>query len=414
MARIDLIRDAQRPKMAARALFKGPQGSGKTWTILSVARYLSGEDGQTYLLDTERESSLTYADVFTFKHLPWRAPYDTAELTHTLAQLDQRVNENDVVIVDSLSHFWSGAGGILDIASGRVQGGWDKARPIQNALVEQLLAMRCHVIIGCRMKNTVQVSDGGKTIETIGLQITQDDALEYEMNIAVQMDMQHNCTVVKSRTTAVPVGRVFPGGMEKKLADDYAEWLAGGIPPANRDDVDRIVAIFGGIVDKEARASLKQAFIEAFGMPNSLPAVEVANAIDWLSEHGAPIEQGPAAANAEAPETPTGGTDRDPAPVTAPEASSPAQPETAAGGSSRFTRAELHANGLDKVAMLAALTAYGISPARESSTNRRLLIDALVADQTWPSAVVADAAPTQSEVTDTEQTPGASEGTPNE
>lgn len=69
MARIDLIRDAERPKMNARALFQGPQGSGKTWTMLSVARHLTkGTEGRILVMDTERESALTYADVFSFKH----------------------------------------------------------------------------------------------------------------------------------------------------------------------------------------------------------------------------------------------------------------------------------------------------------------------------------------------------------
>lgn len=328
-SRLDLIKDAQRPKMSARALFQGPQGSGKTWTTLSIARELTKdvEGAKTLVIDTERESTLTYADVFTFKHLPWRSPYDPAELTHYLGQLDQQYEADDVIIIDSFSHFWSGTGGTLDIASGRVQGGWDKARPIQNSLIEQILSMRCHVLLCARMKNTVQVSDGGKTIETIGLTITQDDTLGYEMNIVLQMDMNHSATVLKSRTTAVPVGRVFPGGHEKKLADDYSEWLAGGIPPANRDDVDRIVGRFAGIVDSEARATLKQAFIARFGMPQSLPATEVPAALQWLEENGAsdsPPPAGPTGADPPATDAENGDGDHAASETSPPEA--PAAP----------------------------------------------------------------------------------------
>lgn len=305
MSRLDLIRDAQRPKMSARALFQGPQGSGKTWTMLSVARLLAGPDGHVYLYDTERESALTYADVFAFRHLPWRPPYDPAELTGTLDAHARDLTDQDVLIVDSFSHFWQGTGGILDIANGRVQGGWDKARPIQNALIEQILAMPCHVLLGARMKNTVLVSDGGKTIENIGLTIVQDDALAYELNIVVQLDAHHSVTVMKSRTPAVPVGRVYPGGYEKKLADDYAEWLAGGIPPANREDVEAIVAVFGGMADREARAALKEAFVAEFGMPHSLSAEAIPAVRAWLDGHGAPVGEGPAAnIDGEAPQSP--------------------------------------------------------------------------------------------------------------
>lgn len=343
MARIDLIRDAQRPKMNARALFQGPQGSGKTWTMLSVARELvKGTDGKVLMIDTERESALTYADVFQFQHLPWQPPYSPEELTATLDQLARSYSGDDVVCIDSLSHFWQGTGGILDIANGRVQGGWDKARPMQNHLVDQLLAMPCHLLLGARMKNSVLVSDNGKTIENVGLTIIQDDTLGYELNIVVQMDMQHNITVMKSRTPAVPVGRVYPGGYEGKLSADYAEWLAGGVPPANREDVDRIVSMFAGISDKPKRAELKEAFVQEFGMPHSLTAEQVPAAVGWLEAMGAPLGVGPAAADGSAQPAPDAqgavpAPEQGDSPAEAPE---PAQGHTAAGPSAEVEQSE--------------------------------------------------------------------------
>ncbi len=300
MARIDLIRTAQRPKMSARALFQGPQGSGKTWTMLSVASLLTkGTTGRVLGIDTERESMLTYADVFAFEHLPWRPPYSPDELTATLDKLATSwvQSTDDVVLIDSSSHFWQGSGGILDIAGGRVQGGWDKARPMQQALVEAMLALPCHLLLGARMKNSVLVSDNGKSIENVGLTIVQDETLGYELNIVCQMDMQHNLSVMKSRTPAVPVGRMYPGGNEGKLAADYAEWLAGGIPPANREDVEAIVEVFAGMADAVARNALKVAFVEEFGMPHSLTAEQVPAARAWLTDQGAAIGEGPPAAD---------------------------------------------------------------------------------------------------------------------
>lgn len=275
--------------------------------MLSVARHLTaGTPGRTLVIDTERESALTYADVFAFEHLPWRPPYSPDELAGTLDQLAAQwvQSPDDVVVVDSFSHFWQGAGGILDIAGGRVQGGWDKARPMQQALVEQILAVPCHILLGARMKNTVLVSDNGRTIENVGLTIVQDDSLAYELNIVVQLDAQHAISVMKSRTPAVPVGRMYPGGSEGKLAQDYANWLAGGVPPANREDVEQIVAVFAGVSDAAARKKLKDGFVAEFGMPHSLTADQVPAAREWLAEHGAPIGEGPAATDP-APEAET-------------------------------------------------------------------------------------------------------------
>lgn len=318
MSRLDLIRDATRPKLSARALFQGPQGSGKTWTALNVARLLTRDVGGRVLgIDTERESMLTYADVYKFKHLPWRPPYDPGELIQVLDAIATRgvpaldlspFGADDVVVIDSFSHFWQGTGGILDIANGRVQGGWDKARPIQNQLVDQLLAIPCHVLLCARMKNSVLVSDNGKTIENVGLTIVQDDNLGYELNVVIQMDMQHNATVMKSRTPAVPVGRMYPGGHEEKLAADYAEWLAGGIPPANREDVERIVGLFAGISDTTQRAHIKNEFVKAFGMPHSLTADQVPAAYQFLAKHGAAVGEGPAAASQTPQDAPAAAT----------------------------------------------------------------------------------------------------------
>lgn len=409
MSRVDLIRDAQRPKLAARALFQGPQGSGKTWTALSVARQMAvhpdGSPATVLMIDTERESSLTYADVFTFKHLPWQAPYDTAELTTTLDTLATHgapnigvdpLGPDDVLVIDSMSHFWQGTGGILDIAHGRVQGGWDKARPIHNALVEQLLAMPCHVLLCARMKNTVLVSEGGKTVETIGLTITQDDTLAYELNVVLQLDMDHSATVVKSRTTAVPVGRVYPGGHETKLAADYTEWLAGGIPPANREDVERIVAVFAGMTDKVARKELKDGFVAELGMPHALTAESVPAAYAWLADHGAEVGEGPAADNdptdapdavAEAdreghpgaaggPEGPAGPV----APPAPPEAQGDAQgPEPAPAGAFDREASARWLDSLDDVAVADLLTEYQLDGKGTKVAKRRRILDHLQA-----------------------------------
>lgn len=417
MSRVNLIRDAQRPKLAARALFQGPQGSGKTWTMLSVARQMAvrpdGTPATVLLIDTERESALTYADVFTFKHLPWQAPYDPAELTSVLDTLATHgapsielppLGADDVLLIDSFSHYWQGTGGILDIANGRVQGGWDKARPIQNALVEQLLAMPCHVLLGARMKNTVLVSDNGKTIENVGLTIVQDDALAYELNVVLQLDTQHNATVMKSRTPAVPVGRVYPGGLQDKLAADYTEWLAGGIPPANREDVERIVGVFAGITDKAKRKELKDSFVESFGMPHALTAESVPAAFQWLADNGAKVGEGPAADNqpseapgsAQQPEPAAEGIDGTEGPAEAPEATtgdtaapeadhtaSEADPE---GTLDRVEAAIEHAAGLQGQALDDALRAANLATTGNVDSRRKRLAQHLLGTDWQPTA----------------------------
>lgn len=285
MGRLDLAQTAVRPKMHGRCMISGPSGGGKTWTALGIARVLADDDmARVLVIDTERESALTYADVFPgFVHVPWRPPYDPGELTAELAKLDP--DRWSVVVLDSGSHFWRAQGGTLDIADGRF-GGWKTARPIQEALVQAFLGVPAHLILCLRSKMEYLVEGGGsgskQQVSKVGLAPVQDDTLVYEMNVALDMDLQHVITVTKSRTPAVPVGRMYPAGLEAKCANDYKEWLAGGIPPANREDVDRIVARFGDVVDAEVRKSVKAEFVTQFGMPHSLTAEAVPAAAEWL------------------------------------------------------------------------------------------------------------------------------------
>jgi hypothetical protein len=285
VSRLDAIRPAARPKMHGRALISGPSGAGKTWTSLSMAQVLSdGDMSRVLVIDTERESALTYADVFPgFQHLPWRPPFDPTELSNTLDSLP--ADQFTVVQIDSLSHFWRSQGGTLDIADGKI-GGWKNARPVQERLVQSLLSVDAHLLLCVRSKMEYLIEGGrsNQTVTKLGMAPIQDDTLVYEVNIALDLDVEHRITVTKSRTPAVPVGRMYPAGLERKAAEDYAGWLAGGVPPAAREAVDEIVGMFAGIVDNEQRAIAKNMFVELFGMPQSLTADHVAEAKAWLAE----------------------------------------------------------------------------------------------------------------------------------
>jgi hypothetical protein len=321
VTRLNAIRSAERPKMHGRALLSGPSGAGKTWTGLSMATHLAIAEEQPdsiLVIDTERESALTYADVFRFEHLPWRPPYDPGELASALDELGDRYA---VVIIDSLSKFWRGKGGTLDIADGKF-GGWKSARPVQDTLVESILAVPAHVLLCVRSKMEY-LAEGGhggskQTVTKVGLAPIQDDELVYEVNIALDIDLEHRITVTKSRTPAVPVGRMYPAGMEIKAAEDYASWLAGGVPPASRAEVEEITDMFGQVGDAEVRKAAKAEFVQRFGMPHSLTAAQVADARAWLTER---MTSGEGADDREAPDVPEAdppqpGDDSKPSPET--------------------------------------------------------------------------------------------------
>lgn len=235
-SRLKLAGNAVRPKLKARIMLSAPSGGGKTWTALTIARELcKGDMTKVMVIDTEKDSALTYVDEFrmenggTFMHLPWDAPYSPTDLAATMH--DAGRSGYEVIITDSLTHFWTKSGGTLDLADARF-GGWKTARPAQEEMVDAILGTTAHVIVCVRSKVEYTQVYNEKTrkqeVKKLGMAPQQDATLDYEMNIAVELDLEHHMFIGKSRTNDIPVGRVYAPGQAAVFAEHYATWLAGG------------------------------------------------------------------------------------------------------------------------------------------------------------------------------------------
>ncbi|HZE34069.1 MAG TPA: ATP-binding protein, partial [Actinoallomurus sp.] len=171
----------------ARIALAGPSGSGKTYTALVTARALAA-GGKVAVIDTERESASLYADEFTFDTLNMHA-YDPRDLVKALGAAGAAGYA--VVIVDSLSHFWMGSGGMLEQVDhaakrsygGNSFGGWKEARPMERQMIDALLGYPGHVIVTMRTKTEWVVQEnerGRKEPKKIGTKPEQRDGIEYE------------------------------------------------------------------------------------------------------------------------------------------------------------------------------------------------------------------------------------------
>lgn len=275
MSRLANAKPAIRPSLKARLMLSGPAGAGKTLSGLEIAAELGSN---LLVIDTERESALTYADEFSFTHLPWHEPFDPRELGATLVEA---AADHDVIMVDSFSHFWTGTGGTLDIADGRF-GGWKTARPAQGDAVAGILSCAAHVIICVRSKieyAAEEVEQNGRkkqVVKKLGMAPQQDGTLEYELNLAAEIDIDHRISVSKSRTTAVPVGRTFAPGHARDLAKVYAEWLGSGEPFAGLD-VQAAIDDARRALTAEQKRDLWQVW-QATGLPADLSLLTVSQA----------------------------------------------------------------------------------------------------------------------------------------
>jgi hypothetical protein len=231
---------ATKDQAKARIALAGPSGSGKTWTSLLIATAFGGT---VAVIDTERGSASKYAGPFTFDRLNMQR-YDPRDLPKALAAAAQA--GYGTVIIDSLSKFWSGQGGMLEFVDNSTRrsgnnnaftSGWKEARPVENDLIEAMLSYPGHVIVTMRTKTHYDVIDNGrgqKVPTKIGLQPVQRDGIEYEFDIVGDMDLENTLTISKSRCPAVAGGVFRQPGAE--FAATVLEWLTDGRPVLSATD----------------------------------------------------------------------------------------------------------------------------------------------------------------------------------
>lgn len=240
-----MFHKATKARARARIALIGPAGSGKTYSALQLAKSLGGK---VAVIDTERGSASKYADLFSFDVCELDS-FEPLRYVKTLKAAEEAGYE--VIVVDSLSHAWSGKGGALeqvDMAAKRDPRGnsyaaWRNVTPMQTALVDAMLGCKAHVIVTMRTKTeyVVEKDDRGKSSpRKIGLAPVQRDGLEYEFDVVADMDADNNFIVSKTRCPELS-GKIF-----NKPGDDVGAivraWLSDGAEPAEPTETPRFVA----------------------------------------------------------------------------------------------------------------------------------------------------------------------------
>lgn len=220
-----------------RLAIAGPSGGGKTYTALAIASHLGK---RIALVDTEHGSASKYADMFTFDVLELRPPFHPDRFGEAIRAA--AAAGYDVLILDSLTHAWNGEGGLLDLVdeiarrmkTSNTFAAWKDATPIQNRLIEAIVGAELHVIATMRSKQDYvleSVERNGRTVQQpkkVGMAPVQRDSMEYEFDVFLDMDVDNNAIVQKTRCPQL-AGRVFakPGA---DVAGILRDWLGGQTP----------------------------------------------------------------------------------------------------------------------------------------------------------------------------------------
>lgn len=226
---------AVRKRAKLRLALTGPSGSGKTYGALMVAR---GMGGRIAVIDTEHGSASLYSHLVDFDALELQPPYSPERYIEAIHSAEAA--GYDVIIVDSTTHEWSGAGGCLEIneqiAKAKFQGNtwsaWNVTTPRHRAFLDAMLQSPAHIICTGRSKTeTAQTvgQDGKKKVVKLGMKTEQRDGFEYEFTAVLDLVHEgHYATASKDRT-GLFAGDPVP--ISEKTGAALAAWLNSGAEP---------------------------------------------------------------------------------------------------------------------------------------------------------------------------------------
>lgn len=282
------FRQATKRTAKLRLAVAGPSGSGKTYSSLSMAAVLGDKIA---VVDTERGSASLYSDQYNFDVVELSPPFEPRYAVEAIKAAETA--GYDVIIIDSLSHFWEAEGGVLDMvdaaaerARGNSWAGWKEGTPAYRHLVDTILAADLHVICAMRSKTEWILEKDPKSGKDkpvrIGLQPVMRAGIEYEFTLVGDISLEHTISISKSRCEAV-ADKVYAKHREKDLAQSLKAWLGTGVQPAGRAEIEALVLTMNEIPEPELRKSVKREFVEKFGQPEFLLAEQTQDAVMFLA-----------------------------------------------------------------------------------------------------------------------------------
>lgn len=256
---------AMRKKAKLRLALTGPSGSGKTYGALEIAK---GLGGKTALIDTEKGSASLYSDRFNFDVLELDPPFTPERFIEAIGVAQEAGYDN--LIIDSITHEWSGTGGCLELLDvlakskyrGNTWSAWSEITPRHNAFLDAILRSDLHIIATMRSKTeTAQVDKGNgkKGVDKLGMKSEQRDGVEYEFTTVLDLNHEtHTAMASKDRTGLFSNAEVTQ--LNELTGKKLMDWLNDGRTKAEID-----LAHFTSIsTEAQNMDELKIAFSEAY------------------------------------------------------------------------------------------------------------------------------------------------------
>ena len=229
----NLFRKAERKKTFLKIGISAPSGAGKTYSSLKIAYGITNDWSKIAVIDTENGSADLYSDLGDYSVCEITPPFTPQKYIDAINSAVEYGFE--VLIIDSLTHAWTGEGGLLDIQdkatkaskSGNSYNAWREVTPLHNKLVDTILQAKCDVIITTRAKAEYVITEdnGKKSYKKIGLAPIFRDGLEYEMTVFFDMTQEHIASSSKDRTGLFDGKNFVPS---EETGKQLSEWRNSG------------------------------------------------------------------------------------------------------------------------------------------------------------------------------------------
>ena len=229
----------------------GPSRSGKTFSALRVAAGLvSVTGGEIFLIDTDNDFALDYADDFKFQHVDFQPPF-TSERYKSVVEYCVSQNPG-IIIVDHMTHEHTGDGGMLErqekiadelaakwktTRDKATWAAWAQAKDPHTKFVSFITRVKQPMIFNFRAKDKLKLikkPDGKQEAVQIGYTPICVEQFDYEMSAMLILPPNSDGTTDKDLSEirgplrkVIRLGEQIDEGMGKRLA----EWAAGGVKP---------------------------------------------------------------------------------------------------------------------------------------------------------------------------------------
>jgi hypothetical protein len=248
-----MIEQAKREAISLIIGISGASGSGKTMSMMRIARGIAGTQ-PFVVIDTETRRSRIYADHFQ----PWNVldlepPFTPARYLDAIREAVGTAAP--VVCVDSFSHEHEGEGGLLDMQEAEVDrmaganadykrrealamAGWIKPKREHKRLVREFTRLGTHVIIGLRAEEKIEMrrnADG--KLEVVPVVVATgaggwvpicEKRLPYELTLSLLVTpsapgIPKPIKLPEDLKPMVPLDRV----LDEEVGARLAKWAAG-------------------------------------------------------------------------------------------------------------------------------------------------------------------------------------------